>query len=265
MMGVQMALLYAREQHDEARKTLVQFPVAHQLDLGDMFSGTTGNSLSETLKELRKIGKKVNSRIHPFCHNQGGTLGNFGVHHLPYDARESSARASAAIPAMSRCAGSNFEHVLGVSTEQELNQKYNTDDRNLGDILDNYSKQSTLDNSETLKSIKLDWVPCWDKKHWGMVVAIGKSQGFCVPMDELFFLFLFLFLFYNNGERAARGGPWCTACSGRFKSIRDRKHYDKGEEPKPAKRNEVTEEESETAGRREHKTSDRKCSTQNRL
>ncbi|RPB18896.1 hypothetical protein L211DRAFT_871567 [Terfezia boudieri ATCC MYA-4762] len=183
MMGVQMTLLHAREQHDEARKSLLQFLIAHQPDLGQMFSGITSSSLLSALTELRKIGKRANSSIHSVTlRDVFWGISVFRTYHMNPE------KPRVELPPPSQhCLGvlmAILKQVLGITTDQELIQNYNMDDRDLGDILASYCEGSKLENSEPLKSIKLDWVRAWDSQHWGKVVAIGETQGFCIPTEE---------------------------------------------------------------------------------
>ncbi|RPB19996.1 hypothetical protein L211DRAFT_852705 [Terfezia boudieri ATCC MYA-4762] len=181
-MGVHMTLLYAREQHADARRSLLRFLEHRQDDLGNMFGKITGSSLFRALTELSKVGNEANTVIHSVTIAQVlDAISVFRKYHTQPNTTPISTILAPPSPECLTVIESILQHILGVTTEEELQQSNNKD---LGEIFDAYTALPTIKDLELLESIRLDWVPIWDAKHWGKVVAVAESHGLAVPQEK---------------------------------------------------------------------------------
>ncbi|KAF8432186.1 hypothetical protein BGX38DRAFT_1226692 [Terfezia claveryi] len=181
-MGVHMTLLKIREQHADARRSLLRFLEHRQDDLGNIFGRITGSSLFQALTELSKVGNEANTVIHSVSIDQ--VLDAISVFRKYHTQSSTTPITTTLTPPSLECLTvieSILQHVLGVTTEEELRRTHNKD---LGDILDAYTALPTVKDLEPLQSIRLDWVPTWDGKHWGKVVAVAESHGLAVPQEK---------------------------------------------------------------------------------
>ncbi|RPB20333.1 hypothetical protein L211DRAFT_852442 [Terfezia boudieri ATCC MYA-4762] len=168
MVGIRMTLLHAREQHADARRSLLQFLEPRQDDLGNIFGGVTGPSLYQALTELSNIGNQANTVIHTV------TIGRV------LDAISAFRRYP--VPPTATLPPPSPECLT--ATEAELEERYNDDIQNLEDVLDAYSAQFNLQDAEPLQSIRIDWSPTWDQKHWGQVVAVAEAHRLARRQSE---------------------------------------------------------------------------------
>ncbi|RPB23605.1 hypothetical protein L211DRAFT_868498 [Terfezia boudieri ATCC MYA-4762] len=181
-MGVHMTLVYVREQHADARRSLLRFLEHRQDDLGSMFGRITGSSLFRALTELSKVGNEANAVIHSVSIDQ--VLDAISVFRK-YQTQPSTTPITTTLalpsPECLTVIESILQHILGATTEEELRQTHNKD---LGEILDTYTALPTVKDLELLQSIRLDWVPTWNAKHWDKVVAVAESEGLAVSQQK---------------------------------------------------------------------------------
>ena len=185
MMGVHMTLLYIRQQHADARRSLLRCLENRQDDPGKIFGGINGSPPSRAPTELSTVGNAANTAIHSV--SIGQFLDAVSVFRKYHTQPKTSPVIITLAPPSSECLSvltSMLLHILGVTTEEELRQRHNTNPKDLGDILDAYTAQPTVKDLEPLESIRLDWVPTWDATHWGKVVVVAESRGLAVPQQK---------------------------------------------------------------------------------
>ncbi|KAF8433980.1 hypothetical protein BGX38DRAFT_181757 [Terfezia claveryi] len=123
MMGVRMALLHAREQHADARRSLLQFLEPHQDDLGNIFGGVTGPSLYQALTELSNIGNQANTVIHTVTIGRVlNAISVFKRYPIP-----PMATLPPPSPGCLSILTSILKQIVGAATEAELEERYNND------------------------------------------------------------------------------------------------------------------------------------------
>ncbi|KAF8419255.1 hypothetical protein BGX38DRAFT_1264029 [Terfezia claveryi] len=139
----------------------------------------------DALSELSKLGNEANTAIHSVTISQVlHTISVFNKYHtqpnrgpLPSPLRIPSRQCLGVLTTI-------LKHILGVAVGEDLPQQYKDDSQSLGDMLDSYSTQTNFHELEPMKSVRLDWIPTWDEKHWGKVVAVAASLGLAVPQQK---------------------------------------------------------------------------------
>ncbi|KAF8422229.1 hypothetical protein EV426DRAFT_575275 [Tirmania nivea] len=186
MMGDKMTLLHVREQHADARRSLLRFLEHRDDDLGNMFGRITSSSLLRALTELSKVSNEANTVIHSV--SIGQVLDAISVFYKYHTQPNTSPVTTTLAPPSPECLivlKSMLQYILGLTTEEELSQAINED---LGDILDAYTALTRtlpcpLSGIWSNCSIRLDLMPTWDAKHWGKVIAVAETRTGCTARE----------------------------------------------------------------------------------